>query len=74
MADVNATPPLYGDPEFFAEQFADIIDLDYIDNMLTGLELALTDMIVYHVKEGKKANEFRERISEAHRMSEVREQ
>ena len=55
MADVKAELPLYGDPEYFADQLMGIIDLDYSENFVKGLEIVLLEMITYHVKQGKHA-------------------
>ena len=74
MADVKPELPLYGDPEYFADQLMSIIDLDYSENFVKGLEIVLLEMITYHVKQGKHANYIRERISSPHGMSEVRQQ
>lgn len=74
MADVKSETPLYGDPEYFADQLMGIIDLDYSENFVKGLEIVLLEMITYHVSQGKHANYIRERICSPHRMPEMREQ
>jgi hypothetical protein len=61
----------YGTPEFYSEQFADILaDVDankpeIADNILKGLELSIEDWLTYHEKQAFAYAQLRERVRKA---------
>lgn len=66
----------YGTPEFYAEQFADILaDVDLADgddkisstaeNILSGFYIALNDWFDYHEQQANAYAELRVRVREA---------
>lgn len=62
----------YGTPEFYQDQFADILadvgdapregDPDYMDNIIKGFLLACEDWFNYHDSAARRYAETRERI------------
>jgi len=61
----------YGTPEFYAEQFADLLaDVDNEDpaiaeNILSGFYIALNDWFDYHEQQANAYAELRVRVREA---------
>lgn len=61
----------YGTPEFYAEQFGDILadadgnDARYGDNMIKGFLLALDDWLNYHKEQVDEYERIKQRVREA---------